>query len=300
MIKIHEHKSSIGLIVALVLCITPLIYKPIDANAAAKAPVITSPTNYEELVFNEVITVKWTHSGDTPIRYSMDVRALSLGNTKNYNTLVVEDRTTTSLQTKIKISELDPCSVYRVCVAAEYANTTKYSTPIVFFTSTHNLNIPRPISFKIWTGFDTATKNAIYYATQTWNNQLGFEAVNTYPFDNGYPYAIQPDQDGINAVTGAYVGIGEYLMTATPWPDRTDPTEYDICINKDYPWANSAQSGKYDVQSSIMHELGHVLGLSHKYEDFAVDWTMYGEGSKNSIKRRSLELEDINCLNDLY
>ena len=214
---------------------------------------------------------------------------------------MVENRISYSLHANIQISDLSPCSVYRVCVAAEFADKDpKYSTPIVFFTSTHDLDIPRPISFKIWTGFETATKNAIYYATQTWNNQLGFEAVNTYPFNNGYSISTTPIQDGINAVSGYNVGTNQYLMTTQYHPDRTGPTEIDICINKDQPWANSAQSGKYDVQSVIVHELGHVLGLSHKYEDFAVDWSMYGIGTKNSIKGRSLHQGDKNCLDDLY
>ena len=300
MIKIQKHKKVIALVIALVLCIAPLIYKPVDANAAAKAPVIVTPAQYTECLLGHDVRIEWTHSGDEPDEYLINVRALSVGNNPNYNTLIVQNRTTQNLFTIIEADRLSSCSVYRVSVAAVYGSTKKYSNEVYFFASTYDVNdIDHPISFKIWTGFETATKNAIYYATQTWNNEIGFEAVNTYPFSNGYE-TNDIVNDSVNAIVGKSVGTGTYTMKTFSYSRNGKTCGFDININKSHSWANSAQSGKYDVQSIMAHEIGQVLGLSHKYEDFAVDWTMYGTGAKNSIKGRSLEQVDKDCLADLY
>ncbi len=264
------------------------------------APILTTPTQYQEFVYGEDITLRWTQPGDKPGRYLINVRKLSEGN-ETTSVLIVENASTTNSYRKILTSSLPPCSAYRVSVCAVYSNgTKKYSDEIYFFVSTYNLNTNYPISFKIWNSFETATKNAIYYSALSWSSELDFEAVNTYSFTNGYDGINTFVRDGTNAVTGSERGTGEYLMATKYWDSQTNPVEFDIHINKSHPWVNSAQSGCYDVQSSMAHEMGHVLGVSHKYESFATEWTMYGSGTKNSIKARTLETADINCLLDLY
>lgn len=296
---IYKSKKLISIILLCFLMISPT-FKEFETHAAAAAPVLTTPTQYQEFVYGDVITLRWTQPGDKPAKYLINVRKLAVGN-GTVSELIVENAHTTNSYLKIFPSSLPPCSTYRVSVCAVYSNgTKKYSKETYFFVSTHNLNTKHPVSFKIWYSFETATKNAIYYSTRSWVNAIGYEAVNTYDFSKSYDGINSITKDGINAITGQSKGTNEYLMTTKCWDSPTDPIEFDINVNKSHPWSNSAQSGRYDVQSVMVHEIGHVLGLSHKYESFAEEWSMYGNGSMNSIKGRSLEPEDVNCLNDLY
>ena len=153
------------------------------------------------------------------------------------------------------------------------------------------------ISLKVWTDFGTATKNAIYYTTQTWNNAIGHEVINTYDFSNGYN-TNDLVRDNVNAVVGMSVGDDLYLMkTYTRMSLNPEKVyvceEVDININKSHPWATSSQSTKFDVQNSMAHEIGHAIGLAHIYESDASEWTMYGYVDKGEIKKRSLTSSDI-------
>ena len=40
----------------------------------------------------------------------------------------------------------------------------------------------------------------------------------------------------------------------------------DVKLNPDKPWAIGVVSGCYDVETVILHELGHALGITHCHE----------------------------------
>ena len=50
----------------------------------------------------------------------------------------------------------------------------------------------------------------------------------------------------------------------------------------------------------MTHGIGHVLGLSDKYETYAQNWTMYGIGVPEETLRRSLTNQDIAVVSYLY
>jgi hypothetical protein len=41
--------------------------------------------------------------------------------------------------------------------------------------------------------------------------------------------------------------------------------ESDIAFNNNYKWTTTGESGKYDFQSVILHEMGHTIGLGDLY-----------------------------------
>lgn len=52
--------------------------------------------------------------------------------------------------------------------------------------------------------------------------------------------------------------------------------ESDINLNMAFPFSVSGSSDSFDLVSVLMHELGHVSGLSDTYADSDVNYVMYG------------------------
>ena len=46
-----------------------------------------------------------------------------------------------------------------------------------------------------------------------------------------------------------------------------------IWLDSGYQWSTSAQSGKYDIQTVVQHELGHALGIAHCHEGDGPCWS---------------------------
>ena len=69
--------------------------------------------------------------------------------------------------------------------------------------------------------------------------------------------------------------------------------ESDIMVNSYHSWANSSQPEKYNFYNAITHEIGHVVGLTDKYDSWATEWTMYGYADYNEDKKITLTLRDI-------
>ena len=90
--------------------------------------------------------------------------------------------------------------------------------------------------------------------------------------------------------------------------------EADIFLNSNFSWSVAAngQSGRYDVQSVLTHELGHFLGLGHS----ALGETELRSGGRNVIGKRAvmfpiayptgttvdrnLQADDIAGITDVY
>jgi hypothetical protein len=66
----------------------------------------------------------------------------------------------------------------------------------------------------------------------------------------------------------------------------------DIVINAaEHAWtvAGDGCYGAYDLQSTVAHELGHLLGLAHSHEG---DATMFSRGGACDVSRRDLSQDD--------
>jgi hypothetical protein len=176
--------------------------------------------------------------------------------------------------------------------------------PIRYFVS--NASAPGVTSQQFQSAVTTAF--ATWHAvadTQTSSTFVGF--VQAPPFvDDGMNvigYLSQPGQDRTLAATTFTV-------------DDTDGRilESDIYFNTIFPWSTSdaGTTDRYDVQSIAVHEIGHLLGLSHS----ALGETeLIGGGrrvvgaeavmfpiafSRGSIADRSLKADDIAGISDIY
>lgn len=289
----------------LVICVIMSVFPKV--NAATKL-VITSPTQKQEIVSNQAVTIRWKKPSGSISYYIVNVRELSVGNGTTGNLIVNRVQLSSSATSySLPWSILTYDATYRISVSAYFSDGTSplWSDEIYFFTTCYKLYTQHPISFYIWEGFSDLTKDAIYYSAQAWNNALEYnvELVNTYPLSQCHSLQVINNYDGLNYITAATPPVGQSYLMSTYIRKNSSGTaiEIDINVNRSgHPWANSAQPGKYDVQSSMTHEMGHVVGLAHTYESFAIDWTMYGYTNMNDIRQRSLHSNDITLLRSLY
>lgn len=107
---------------------------------------------------------------------------------------------------------------------------------------------------------------AIRAAVEEWNNSIGREVLRIGGWTNK---GGAPANDGANIIywltTWEAARPNEQARTTVHWAgDRI--YEADIRINAkdfDYFWGEQPMSGRVDIQSLVLHELGHVLGLAH-------------------------------------
>ncbi len=108
-------------------------------------------------------------------------------------------------------------------------------------------------------------------------------------------------EDGINVVTIEYDSSGALMTTHhSDSPTTHKATQIDIVVNKAYEWSSTPQSEKYYFYNSMVHEMGHVVGLIDKYDSWAEEWTMYGHTVKGESKKTTLENQDILNAKSLY
>lgn len=115
---------------------------------------------------------------------------------------------------------------------------------------------PRNIFF--YCDFDTAEREAVRNAMNTWN------AVRTP--DNGYMVSMfLTTGEANNSVVkvpsyNAWIGyfekvsIGDELLSVT------------IELDSQRNWSTTGAADAYDVQTVVLHELGHALGVAHCHE----------------------------------
>ena len=285
--------------------------------ANSDGPKITSPSLYSEYKAAAPVTVRWTKppsDHDVVDHYVIAVRGFQ----KNENvtkatagsvivnlTLQSTELTTTISGSTLKYYyENSKYRKYRISVCAVTVEDKKrWSDHVYFYSSAHNTPADEPVSFHIYNGFAQESKDQIYYACQLWNNTLniGREIANTYPYSKGTDLKGYDIEDGINVVTIEYNSSGALMTTH----HRDSPTTHkaiqiDIVVNKAYEWSSTPQSEKYYFSRSMVHEMGHVVGLIDKYDSWAEEWTMYGYSVKGESKRTTLENQDILNAKSLY
>ena len=128
---------------------------------------------------------------------------------------------------------------------------------------------------------EKSARDAISAAVNTWDS-----AVDQNLFADGSPVIIDYNKKVVNPASGNYWPDGynvngflnldnDYLAVTTCWTDLTQKDGYfslvesDIVYNLDFKWTDSEKqaknTGKLDLQSVALHELGHVIGLQDLY-----------------------------------
>ena len=151
-------------------------------------------------------------------------------------------------------------------------------------------------AFNTWHGVGTA---------QTSSEFVGFTQTPPMREDGAtvLGYLNRPDQATTLAATSFTV-------------DRTDGrmVESDIYFNSIFQWSTSASgtAGRFDVESIALHEIGHLLGLSHSAigetellaggrRVIAAESVMFPIAfTRGNIDDRTLKADDIAGISDIY
>jgi len=93
----------------------------------------------------------------------------------------------------------------------------------------------------------------------------------------------------------AWVKLSGCCTLAVTW-FSTSRDEADMGINTRFKWSSGVPTptGRYDLESVLLHENGHVAGLGHSADTSAVMYAYYGG------VRRELHQDDIDGISFLY
>lgn len=142
---------------------------------------------------------------------------------------------------------------------------------------------------KIWyqssSKFTDLTRSEFRTAMQEWNvyipeyRRLCYDATThalyRVPFTDGKSRIYkEPNSDPSNLAMNYYI----YAIT-----DSSVIAESDININSNQDWANGSVSGRFDVKSVMLHELGHTTGLSHSSYRSAIMYSTFARAEVRHI-----------------
>jgi hypothetical protein len=137
---------------------------------------------------------------------------------------------------------------------------------------------------------------AIQSAMNTWQNAIGHPVFQIVGTDSDFPPAL----DGKNVIYWVRAwdtaSIDQQANTTLYWVDN-QITEADIRVdatNFVYSISSTPSIEQVDIESLMVHELGHVLGLIHKNATPSV----MAKSLPNGVLRRTLfpaDMSDVKC-----
>lgn len=141
-------------------------------------------------------------------------------------------------------------------------------------------------------------RDAVKRAAATWNNDIGHEVIKI----GGVTKMNGPAQDGANVIyfldAWEEDRTNEQARTTVYWAG-TRIYEADIRVNNrdfNYFWGDSPMPGRVDIESLILHEMGHVLGLGHSTTAKSV----MAKSLPSATLRRDLTQDDLSSIRCEY
>ena len=210
------------------------------------------------------------------------------------------------------------CAVLAVIMAAPVSAFLKLGTrignrtitlqwerfPIRYFVTNRAVDRVTPQQFQ----------SVVARAFNTWHAVPGTETSSTFA---GFTQASPLEDDGATVL--GYLNrpdLDRTLAATTFLIDTTsgEIVESDIFFNSAFSWstADAGEANRFDVESIALHEIGHLLGLSHSAlgetelraggrRVLAAEAVMFPIAfSPGSIQGRSLKADDIAGITDIY
>lgn len=172
--------------------------------------------------------------------------------------------------------------------------------PSSYFTGSRweSMPIPIRINTSVNSSIHAGTTDAITRAMAKWGAVAGADAKFQYAGTSGT--TSTGTGPFTNSVFAAELSgqLGRTIWTGTN--NLETITSYEVVLNSGAlpygsSWSIGASAGAYDVESVILHELGHVIGLGHTGEAYSVMYpTLYRAESKINLSR--IENEGVRSL----
>lgn len=147
--------------------------------------------------------------------------------------------------------------------------------------------------------FDQA---ALSGATNTWNAAGGDFSFSYEGLTTKGTGACGITRDGQNTVGWANQG-GQTLGITCGWSQTAQGkktyTEFDMEIDPGWNWTDSTSSPQTDLQSVLLHEFGHALGLNHSQSNKCPGPSMCASYAPKAIVR-ALHKDDLDGLYAVY
>lgn len=143
---------------------------------------------------------------------------------------------------------------------------------------------------------------AVQAAFQTWQNvslaSVSFQYMGTTPVST-------VGQDGLSVVTfvdnsvpiGLETVAAEFSFYTIDGTGNAAMQEADIALSTTVNFSTSAEPGKYDIQSVVTHEVGHLLGLDHSA---LLSSVMSPYPSPGQLDQRTLSYDDMAGVAEIY
>ena len=142
--------------------------------------------------------------------------------------------------------------------------------------------------------------DAVHRAFQTWQNVSTAQV--TFEYTGATPQRTL-GRDGMNLVTfaddatQAVLGSSTIAATFSFFSNSSTVTdEADIVFSQSLNFSTSGETGKYDIQGVLTHEIGHLLGLDHSG---LVSSVMVPFAAATQIDQRTLAYDDIAGLSEI-
>ena len=142
-------------------------------------------------------------------------------------------------------------------------------------------NLPASMSYRINENTaDCVGEGAeVQTAATTWTNAGALFAFQYTGSHTNTTYGY----NGFNDIM--WGSTGGSIATTYTWYIGDQFVECDMVLDDSYTWSTSCESGKMDIQTVGLHELGHCLNLRDIYGDGDSSKVMYGFGSFGLCKR---------------
>lgn len=161
-----------------------------------------------------------------------------------------------------------------------------------------NKNVP--VGFYIHESVPTEFYPAIERAMKDWETATGIKFF--IILDYSYKSALDPKRDGINVIywmnTWEADHSSEQARTSVYW-EGDEIKETDIRINaKDFTFYVDTPNSPKDLhlESLLVHELGHVLGLKHQDQSASV----MASTLDSNVVRTNISTGDVNSIRCEY